>query len=268
MTSDDALFRLRVRALGLAQEMGSVRAACRSMGIHPSTFYRWRHQAERFGLEMLRPRERRQPQMPNATPQLIEQKVLAFSLAHPGFGPKRISMELARDNWGGIKISPNGVHRVLCRHGLNTRAKRLGLVAGYAAPPEPEKREQPEERHLKADSPGDLVQFDCFYIGRLSGTKGSCWQYTAIDVASSYVWAEVWVTHKNPTARYTSELARRVAAELATNGWELKRAMSDNASEFRSSEFTQTLSELGARHTFIRAGRPQTNGCVERVQLS
>jgi hypothetical protein len=33
------------------------------MGIHPSTFYRWRHQAERFGLEILRPRERRQPRI-------------------------------------------------------------------------------------------------------------------------------------------------------------------------------------------------------------
>ena len=26
------------------------------------------------------------------------------------------------------------------------------------------------------------------------------------------------------------------------------------------------MAALGARHRFIRAGRPQTNGCVERVQ--
>ena len=42
--------------------------------------------------------------------------------------------------------------------------------------------------------------------------------------------------------------------------------MSDNASEFRSAVFGQTVATLGARHSFIRAGRPQTNGCVERVQ--
>ena len=42
--------------------------------------------------------------------------------------------------------------------------------------------------------------------------------------------------------------------------------MSDNASEFRSATFGQTIAKLGAQHTFIRAGRPQTNGCVERVQ--
>jgi transposase InsO family protein len=42
--------------------------------------------------------------------------------------------------------------------------------------------------------------------------------------------------------------------------------MSDNASEFRSATFQTTIAKLGTRHSFIRAGRPQTNGCVERVQ--
>jgi hypothetical protein len=42
LTQDDALYRFRLRALALATELGNVRAACRAMGIHPSTFYRWR----------------------------------------------------------------------------------------------------------------------------------------------------------------------------------------------------------------------------------
>jgi transposase InsO family protein len=60
-----------------------------------------------------------------------------------------------------------------------------------------------------------------------------------------------------------------VAVERSTpdaRGWKLERVMSDNASEFRSATFQQTVAKLGARHTFVRAGRPQTNGCVERVQ--
>jgi transposase InsO family protein len=88
------------------------------------------------------------------------------------------------------------------------------------------------------------------------------WQYTAIDVAS----AILQVTRRNPSAVWTSQLARTVAAELAKHGWKLERVMSDNASEFRSATFGQTIAQLGARPTFIRAGRPQTNGCVERVQ--
>jgi transposase InsO family protein len=265
LTQDDALFRFRVRVLSLAQEIG-VRAACRAMGVHHSSYYRWKGQADRFGLDILRPRERRRPRMPNATPQHIEQKVLAFALGHPGFGPGRISAELRREKWGGVRISPNGVWRCLRRHGLSTRAKRLGLVAGYAAPAEPGPRPPEPERHLEADRPGELVQMDCFYVGRLSGTKGIVWQYTAIDVASAFLWAELHVTPRNPSARWTSELARRVAHDLASRGWRLEGVMTDNASEFRSEAFGAALRRLGARQVFIRAGRPQTNGVVERVQ--
>ena len=204
--------------------------------------------------------------MVNATSVLVEQRVVAFALGHPGFGPARIAAELARPKWGGILLSANGVWRVLGRHGLNTRAKRYGLVAGYAAPPEPQRPQQAPERHLDVDHPGQLVQLDCFCIGRLSGTKGTVWQDTAIDVASAYTWATLQVTRRNPSATWTSQLARQVASDLAARGWRLERVMSDNASEFRSTTFQQTIAKLGARHTFIRAGRPQTNGCVERVQ--
>jgi hypothetical protein len=81
--------------------------------------------------------ERRRPQMPNQLPKMIEERIVSFSIAHPGLGPRRASSELARGKWGGIMVSPNGVWKVLCRHGLNTRAERLGLIAGYAAPYEP-----------------------------------------------------------------------------------------------------------------------------------
>lgn len=266
MTDDDVIFRFRLRVLALAEELGNVRAACRHMGIHPSTFYRWKDQADRYGLEILRPRERRAPRMPNQASALTEQRVVAFSLGHPGFGPARISAELSQNRWGGILVSPAGVWRILRRHGLNTKKKRLSLVAGYAAPPEPEREEPEEERHLYAPRPGSLVQFDCFSIGRLSGTKGTVWQYTALDVASSYCWAELHTSGRNPQARFCSKLAERVARELSERGFRLEAVTTDNGSEFRSREFQDTVAALGAEQRFIRAGRPQTNGCVERVQ--
>ena len=265
MGNDDALYRFRLGVFALAKELGNVRAACRMMGIHHSTFYRWKNQLERHGTEILRPRERRRPRMPNATSPFVEHRIVAFALGHPGFGPARVSAELCRDKWGGIVISSSGVWRVLKRHGLNTRSKRLGLVAGYAAP----EREKPlvlPTQHLQVESPGELVQMDCFYIGRLQGVKGTVWQYTAIDVASSYTWAELWTTPRNPAALRTSRLARRVAHDLAARGWKLGAVMTDNASEYRSNVFRNTIEDLGAEHRFIRAGRPQTNGCVERVQ--
>ena len=71
------------------------------------------------------------------------------------------------------------------------------------------------------------MQFDCFHVGRLSGTKGTVWQYTAIDVASAYTWAALHTTPRNPSAKWTSQLARRVAADLAARGWKLETAMTD-----------------------------------------
>lgn len=79
------------------------------------------------------------------------------------------------------------------------------------------------------------------------------WQYTAIDVASAYTWAELHVTLCN-------------SHELSARGWKLETVMSDNGSEFGSRAFGQTVATLGAKQRFIHAGRPQTNGCVERVQ--
>lgn len=40
--------------------------------------------------------------------------------------------------------------------------------------------------------------------------------------------------------------------------------MSDNGNEFKG-EFTTTVARLGARHSRIHAGRPQTNGNVEAL---
>jgi transposase InsO family protein len=89
---------------------------------------------------------------------------------------------------------------------------------------------------------------------------------TAIDVASSFAWAELVTCPKgNPTGRQTSKLARRVAADLQAAGWRLERVLTGNGGEFRSRDFRDTLSELRTRHTLIRAGRPQTNGHVESL---
>jgi transposase len=183
VTNHDVVYGYRLRLFDLAART-SVASACRVFGVHRSTYYAWKRQVDRHGLEMLRPRERRRPAMPNQTPLLVEQRILAFALAHPGYGPRRGSSELARERWGGIVVSPVSVWRVLRRHGLNTRSKRLSLVAGYAAPPQPE-RLPPPEPHITTTRPDELVGMDCFFVGRLRGTHGAVWQITAIDTYSS-----------------------------------------------------------------------------------
>jgi transposase InsO family protein len=268
VSHDDVLFGYRLRLFTLAEELGNVSAACRAMGVDRSTYYRLKRRVDRWGLEALRVRERRRPRMPNQIGPHLEQRVIAFALGHPGLGPRRISAELAREKWGGIRISEHGVWRVLVRVGLNTRSKRLALIARHRDPYERKPPLPAPERHIEATEPGEKVQLDCFYVGRLSGTKGTVWQYTAIDVASAYAWAELRTSERNPRARHTRELLHRVARELKAAGWKLREIGTDNGSEFRAREFGEQVERLGARQRFIKAGRPNSNGCVERLQLT
>jgi len=268
VTEHDVLVGFRLRLFTLAEELGNVSAACRAMGVHRSTYYRLKRKVDRWGLEALNVRERRRPRMPNEIGPHLEQRIVAFALAHPALGPRRISAELARQKWGGIRISEHGVWRVLRRLGLNTRSKRLALVARHRDPYERKPPLPPPERHIEAQEPGEKVQLDCFYVGRLSGTKGTVWQYTAIDVASSFAWAELRTSERNPRARHTRELLHRVARELADAGWKLREITTDNGSEFRAREFGDAVEQHGARQRFIKAGRPNSNGCVERLQLT
>src|SRR2546422_349855 len=114
MTQDDVLFGYRLQLFDLAGRVG-VSAACRTFGIHRSTYYAWKRQVDQGGLEMLRPRERRSPKMPNQLPRIIEERVLAFAIAHPGLGPRRVSPELAGPNWSSAAKAtrlPNRPQRV------------------------------------------------------------------------------------------------------------------------------------------------------------
>src|SRR5262249_14319405 len=149
VSDDDVLFGYRLRLFTLAAEIG-VRAACRAMGVHHSTYYRWKARFDRWGLEALRVRERRRPRMPNEIGPHLEQRVLASPCAHRGCGPRRISAELARERGGGIRISEPGVGGVLGRHGLSTRTRRLALIAGYAAAYERNPPSPPLKRHIEA----------------------------------------------------------------------------------------------------------------------
>jgi transposase InsO family protein len=263
MTESDVLFGYRLRLFALAAERG-VSQACRLMGVHRSTYYRWKAQVDRQGLEMLRPRERRRPRMPNQLSVMVEQRIVAFCLGHPGLGPRRIAARLARPEWGGLIVSANGVYKTLVRHGLNTRARRLALVAGYRTAVGPPRDPAPEP-HITSARPGELVGIDCFFVGRLHGAKGPVWQITAIDTYSSFAWADLVVTPEaGPTVAQTSALARRVAAELQAAGWQLERVLSDNGNEFGRRAFAAHLPD-GVTHSQIRSGRPQTNGHVERL---
>lgn len=262
MAVDDRVFEYRKRLVAVIELAPNKRAACRQAGIHPSTFYRWRHALSH-------------PKRPRAVSWLdsyLQRRIVAAALASPDAGPQHVADQLALS---GVVVSPSRVWRTLKRHRLNTRQLRYALLEVHQqGAPAVTRRRHVYVGELAAEVPGDLVQMDCFRVGsfketRLGGSKakrGVIWQYTAIDVASSYTWAQLHATAGNPSPAITSQLAHLVAAELTDWGWDLTAVSTDNGNEYRSRLFQDTLEGLGVEHRFIRAGRPQSNGKVERVQ--
>lgn len=262
MSVHDDVVSFRKRLVAVIEASENKRAACRQAGIHPSTFYRWRNRPDGESGRQL-----------SWVEQETERRIIAEALAHPDAGPKTVAWRLTHQ---GLEVSASKVWRTLRRHGLNTRRLRYQLLAQHRRPTHITVAPNADRfvGRLEASQPGELVQFDCFHVGsfketrlgQAKATRGHIWQYTAIDVASSWLWADLATTAHNPSPALTSQLADRVAADLAAYGWSFDAATTDNGNEFRAALFTTTLAELGVDHRFIKAGRPQTNGKVERVQ--
>lgn len=262
MSVHDAVVEYRMRLVAVIDASDNKRAACAQAGVHPSTFYRWRKRAE----PETRGRSWQQ--------RYLEQRVVAAALGSPQLGPVPLTDRLTAD---GILVSSSTVWRILVRHCLNTRRLRYQLLSQHRSSGGIEIVTRPDRDpigRLNADQPGDLIQMDCFHVGSFKETRlrvgkqqrGQIWQYTAIDVASSWLWTELAATTHNPSPAITSHLAHRVASHLTRWGWDWRAATTDNGNEYRANQFRDTMTELEVDHRFIRAGRPQTNGKVERVQ--
>ena len=214
---------------------------------------------------MLRPRERRRPVMPNQLSPIVEQRIVAFALGHPGLGRGASPRSSRARSGAGCSSVPTASGRCCAATG-STRAPSGWRWSPATARPTSRRASPSRSRTSSASRPGELVGIDCFFVGRLHGTKGTVWQITAIDTYSSLRLGRAGRPPQRwPERRAHLPLARRVAAELQAAGWRLERVLSDNGNEFRSRRFSDTLAALGVRHTRIRAGRPQTNGHVERL---
>ena len=179
MSVNDAVSDYRRRLVAVIDRSPNKRASCREVGIHPSTFYRWRNRANQP-----------EPRVVSWAESFLVRRIVGAALASPDAGPQHVADLLAQD---GVAVSPSKVWRTLKRHRLNTRQLRYALLRVHRdGVPELTERRHSYVGELKADLPGDLVQMDCFLVGSFKETRlgahkkshGVIWQYTAIDVAS------------------------------------------------------------------------------------
>jgi transposase InsO family protein len=270
MTLDDKIHGVRLRVIEQAAQRG-ISTVCRELGISRTLFYRWRHRLERYGADGLHPRRHQaQPGRPRQLAPPLERLILSVAVAEATWGCTRLAAHLAH-RWG-VRVAPSTVQRLLRRHGLATRRRRLLVLEHHSARAAGLLTERTRRallrarygttRHVEATTPGELVCLDTFYIGKLKGV-GKVWQITACDAATSY--AVAWVL---PT--FTADAAARFLTQILgphyrRAGWPIQRVLTDGGPEFKGA-FDEACQRLGIRHTRTRPRHAWTNGFVERLQ--
>lgn len=204
-------------------------------------------------------------------PVAVERTILALALAWPTWGPACLSAQLSRPEYGGVRIAPATVHRLLRRAGLGTRLERLAALEHHSARAAGLLTERARRRlwhaqhrrtqRVHATALGELVCFDTFHIGKLKGI-GKVWQYTACDAACSYAVARLSTAF---SAAAAAHFFREVVADYTEAGWTVQRVLSDRGKEYCGA-FDQVCRELGVRHTRTKSRHAWTNGFVERLQ--
>jgi transposase InsO family protein len=177
-------------------------------------------------------------------------------------GPHRIAWALGE--------APSTVHRVLRRLGaprLRDLDRPTRTIVRY-------ERERPGELvHVDIKKQGKIPDGGGWRVhgrDRMTGSRrhrgdGFDFIHAAVDDRSRVAFAEILPDERKETA---SAFISRAIDYFASLGVTVERVLTDNGSCYRSRDFARTLAEAGVAHRRTRPYRPQTNGKVERFNLT
>ena len=243
------------------QQGWSVPMAAEAQGCSAATGYKWLRRFRAEGPEGLHDRSSRPHRCPTRLSHAREVAILDRREATLE-GPHRIAWALGE--------APATVHRVLRRLG----APRLRDL------------DRPTRRIVRyeRDRPGELVHVDVKKQGRIP--DGGGWRvhgkgvrrggrvkrgagydfiHAAVDDRSRLAYAEILPDERKETA---CAFMTRALGFFAERGISVERVLTDNGSCYRSRPFAQVLADAGIVHRRTRPYRPQTNGKVERFNLT
>jgi transposase InsO family protein len=270
----DSLARLRKALIDRAERKEApVTQLCREAGISRSRFYELRARYRQYGEAGLRPKPRPTERPGRQLPEPLVDAIVAYAVEHPTHGQRTIADALARERFGGWRVSHGGVANVLRRAGLGRRLARLAAAESLAASEggpltervlrEVRAIERAATRHIGSDVPGEELFFDTFYVGRLKGV-GKVWQFSAVDGASSFGVARVLAGSKTAAAM-ARFLTDDVLPAIRRAGLRLVTATTDNGPEF-ARRFAEACLAAGVHHHRIPPRSPNLNAFVERFQ--
>jgi transposase InsO family protein len=265
VTPGEIIAQRRRRLLELADELGNVSEACRLMGVSRTRYYEWKKISDHYGLDALTPKDRRAPQMPNATPTWVVNELLTLVVSEPTLGCRQYADRLADR---GHSIGKSTVQDVLVRHGLGRRHQRVARAAAITALTsglitQAAIEDNPFGFCHFAARPGDLVALDSFYIGNLKGV-GKVYQLTAIDTATR--WAMVMIVLGVPNGTTTTRFLEQIVHRYRRLGVTVRAVLTDNGPEYIASTFADAVAAKQLRHERIPARSPNYNAVCERFQ--
>jgi transposase InsO family protein len=239
----------------------SVSMAAEAQGCSAATGHKWLRRFRTEGPAGLLDRSSRPHRSPMRLSRVREQAIMAHR-ERTLEGPHRIGWALGE--------APATVHRVLRRLGaprLRDLDRPTRTVVRY-----------------ERERPGELLHVDVKKLGRIPagggwrihgranvpGSKrhrgdGYDFVHAAVDDRSRLAYAEILDDERKETAAGFIGRALRFYAE---RGITIERILTDNGACYRSLDFAEVLGSHGISHRWTRPYRPQTNGKVERFNLT
>jgi len=243
-------------------ELGwSVPMAAEAQGCSPATGYKWIRRFVAEGAGGLHDRSSRPLCSPTRLSARREAAILARRQATLE-GPHRIAWALGE--------VPSTVHRVLRRLG----APRLRDIDRPTRSVVRYERSRPGELvHVDVKKQGRIPDGGGWRVhgrdvrrgGRVKRGYGYEYIHAAVDDCSRLAYAEILPDERQETA---SSFMTRALGFFAERGVAVERVLTDNGSCYRSRPFARVLREAGVSHRRTRPYRPQTNGKVERFNLT
>ncbi|MGG2142855.1 IS481 family transposase [Symbiopectobacterium sp. RP] len=272
--TNNPIIKHKAGLLNLAEELGNVSKACKSMGVSRDTFYRYQELAAEGAIDALVNQNRRVPNLKNRADEATERAVVDYAIEFPPHGQHRTNNELCKK---GVFISGSGVRSIWQRHDLENFRKRLkaleekvareGIVLTDAQIAALEKKAHDDEAcgEIETAHPGYLGSQDTFYVGNLKGV-GRIYQQTFVDTYSKVAHCKLY-TNKTPLTA-ADLLNDRVLPFYEAQGLPVLRILTDRGTEYcgkvEQHDYQLYLAINDIEHTKTKAMSPQTNGICER----
>lgn len=273
MTAEKKIAQKRLTLLQVAEKLRNVSEACRRGNVSRSQFYEYKRAFQERGFDGLVDRPPIPKNFPNETPPDIREKVVRFSIEHPGLGQVQVSDRLRLE---GVSVSPSTVRNIWLKEGLENKYKRILRLEEEKNGTDIEltaeqirllEKANPcfRERRVESPYPGYLLSQDTFMVGTIKGV-GRIYLQNVVDTYGSYAFGKLYTSKLPETA--ADVLYDRVLPFYEAHGLTVEHILTDNGREYCGRPMVhpyQIFLELhDIEHRRTKVATPRTNGFVER----